>query len=307
MGGKSAVRGPINRLFFRWDQRYGPMVEDIGMNVHIFKKDKLALIGLVMIILFVIVAILAPVLAPYPAQGLGESDLGSRLETPGRDHWFGTDRQGRDILSRIMFGLRISLTAAFSVTFAAIIIGVPLGAVAGYFGGKVDEIIMRITDLFLSFPALLLAIIIVSVIGFGLQNAILALVISWWPWYTRLVRGITISLKERAFVEGARSLGISNARILIRHIIPNCFGPVIIQATVDIGTVILATASLGFIGLGAQPPQPELGLMISEGRDYVLEQWWYATFPGLAIFLLVLSFNLVGDGLRDTFDPRMKR
>jgi peptide/nickel transport system permease protein len=307
MGGKSAVRGPINRLLFRWDQRYSPLVDDIGMNLHIFKKDKLALIGLVMIILFVLTAILAPVLAPYPAQGLGESDLGSRLEAPGRAHWFGTDRQGRDILSRIMFGLRISLTAAFSVTFAAILIGVPLGAVAGYFGGKVDEIIMRITDLFLSFPALLLAIIIVSVIGFGLQNAILALVISWWPWYTRLVRGITISLKERAFVEGARSLGISNARILIRHIIPNCFGPVIIQATVDIGTVILATASLGFIGLGAQPPQPELGLMISEGRDYVLEQWWYATFPGFVIFLLVLSFNLVGDGLRDTFDPRMKR
>ncbi|MEW5786040.1 MAG: ABC transporter permease [Bacillota bacterium] len=307
MGGKTIIRGPISRLFLRWSQRCGPLMDDLSMNIHILKKDKLALAGLVMIIFFVFAAFLAPVLAPYPAQGLGESDLESRLEAPGRDHWFGTDRQGRDLFSRILYGLRISLIAAFGVTFTAILIGVPLGAIAGYYGGLVDEIIMRITDLFLSFPALLLAIIIVSVIGFGLQNAILALVISWWPWYTRLVRGITISLKERAFVEGARSLGISNTRILLKHIVPNCFGPVIIQATVDIGTVILATASLGFIGLGAQPPQPELGLMISEGRDYVLEQWWYATFPGLIIFLLVLSFNLVGDGLRDTFDPRMKR
>jgi peptide/nickel transport system permease protein len=307
MGEKITARGSIQRLLLRCDRRYSPLFEDMRMNIHIFRKDKLALVGLAMILLFIVVAIFAPLLAPYPAQGLGESDLESRLEAPGREHLFGTDRQGRDILSRIMFGLRISLIAAFSVTFAAIMIGVPLGAIAGYYGGLIDEIIMRITDLFLSFPALLLAIIIVSVIGFGLQNAIIAIIISWWPWYTRLVRGITISLKERAFIEGARSLGISNGRILLRHIIPNCFGPVIIQATVDIGTVILATASLGFIGLGAQPPQPELGLMISEGRDYVLEQWWYATFPGLIIFLLVLSFNLVGDGLRDTFDPRMKR
>lgn len=307
MGEKITTRGPIQRLLLRCDKRYSPLFEDMRMNIHIFRKDKLALVGLAMILLFIVVALFAPLLAPYPAQGLGESDLESRLEAPGREHLFGTDRQGRDILSRIMFGLRISLIAAFSVTFAAIMIGVPLGAIAGYYGGLIDEIIMRITDLFLSFPALLLAIIIVSVIGFGLQNAIIAIIISWWPWYTRLVRGITTSLKERAFVEGARSLGISNGRILLKHIIPNCFGPVIIQATVDIGTVILATASLGFIGLGAQPPQPELGLMISEGRDYVLEQWWYATFPGLIIFLLVLSFNLVGDGLRDTFDPRMKR
>lgn len=307
MDEKITKRGPLQRLFLRCDRRYGPVVEDMRMNIHIFRKDKLALVGLAMILIFLVVAIFAPLLAPYPAQGLGESDLESRLEAPSRTHLFGTDRQGRDILSRIMFGLRISLIAAFSVTTAAIAIGVPLGAIAGYYGGLIDEVIMRITDLFLSFPALLLAIIIVSVIGFGLQNAIFAIVISWWPWYTRLVRGITTSLKERAFVEGARSLGISNGRILLRHIIPNCFGPVIIQATVDIGTVILATASLGFIGLGAQPPQPELGLMISEGRDYVLEQWWYATFPGLIIFLLVLSFNLVGDGLRDTFDPRLKR
>lgn len=307
MNEKTITRGPVSRLLFRFDKRYAPLIEDMRINLHVFKKDKLALIGLIMILLFILVAIFAPLLAPYPAQGLGESDMESRLEPPGRDHLFGTDRQGRDILSRIMFGLRISLIAAFFVTFSAIMIGVPLGAIAGYYGGLIDEVIMRITDLFLSFPALLLAIIIVSVIGFGLQNAILAIVISWWPWYTRLVRGITISLKERAFVEGARSLGVSNGSILLRHIIPNCFGPVTIQATVDIGTVILATASLGFIGLGAQPPLPELGLMISEGRDYVLEQWWYATFPGLIIFLVVLSFNLVGDGLRDTFDPRMKR
>ncbi len=304
---KMIIRGNFGRLFLKWNNRYGPAVENFRLNAHIFSKDKLALIGLSLIIVFVIVAILAPVLAPYPEQGEGKSDMSSRLLAPSREHWFGTDRQGRDILSRVIFGLRLSLIVSFGATIVAILIGVPLGAIAGYYGGVIDETIMRITDLFLSFPALLLAIIIVSSIGYGLQNAIIAIIISWWPWYTRLVRGVTASLKEWAFVEGARSIGISNLRIIMRHIIPNCLSPVIIQATLDIGSVILAAASLSFIGLGAQPPQPELGLLISEGRDYVLEQWWYATFPGLIIFMVVLSFNLVGDGLRDMFDPRMKR
>lgn len=301
------IRGTFNRLFWGWSKKYGPTIEDYKHNVNIFSKDRLAVIAAVVIVIFILAALFAPLIAPYPDQGRGKSDMTSRLEPPSSENWFGTDRQGRDIFSRILFGLRISLTVAFGVTASAIIIGVPIGAVAGYYGGKIDDIIMRITDLFLSFPALLMAIIIVSVIGYGLQNALIAIIITWWPWYTRLVRGVTVSLKERAFVEGARSIGISNARIIIRHIIPNCFGPVIVQATVDTGSVILAAASLSFIGLGAQPPQPELGLIISEGRDYVLEQWWYSTFPGLAIFVLVLSFNLVGDGLRDTFDPRLKR
>ncbi len=307
MSGENTPRGSISRLFFGWNQRYKPLADNMKFNAHIFKKDKLAIGATIMIVLFVIMAVAAPLLAPYPEQGQGQSDMSSRLEAPGRDNLFGTDRQGRDILSRILFGLRTSLIVAFGVTFMAILIGVPIGAVAGYYGGLVDEIIMRITDLFLSFPALLLAIIIVSTIGYGLQNTMIAIVISWWPWYTRLVRGMAISLRERPFVEAAKSLGVSDSRILLKHIIPNCLGPIIIQATMDIGSVILAAASLSFIGLGAQPPSPELGLMISEGRDYVLEQWWYATFPGLIIFTLVVSFNLVGDGLRDTFDPRMKR
>lgn len=304
---QEAPRGIVSRLMFGRRYQYASALDNYKFNIYIFRKDKLAVVALVLIVVFILLAVFAPFIAPYPEQGLGKSDMGATLEAPSRSHWFGTDRQGRDILSRVLFGLRISLTVAFGVTVSAILIGVPLGAVAGYYGGTVDDVILRITDLFLSFPALLLAIIIVSTLGYGLRNAMIAIVVSWWPWYTRLVRGVTVSLKERAFVEGARSIGISNARILMRHVIPNCMGPVIIQATMDIGSVILAAASLSFIGLGAQPPQPELGLMVSEGRDYVLEQWWYSTFPGLFIFILVLSFNLVGDGLRDIFDPQMKR
>jgi len=280
---------------------------ELSYTIALFRRDALAVAGLIVIAIFVLTALAAPFVAPYPEQGRGKSDMSSRLLPPSRDHLCGTDRQGRDIFSRILFGARISLEAALIVTALAIAVGVPLGGIAGYFGGRVDEVIMRVTDLFLAFPALLLAIAIVATLGPGLKNAIIAIAVSWWPWYTRIVRGSAISLRERPFVQAARATGVSPFRIIFEHIVPNCLSPVIVQATIDIGSVILATAGLSFVGLGAQPPAPEWGLMVSEGRVYVLEQWWYATFPGLAIFLVVLAFNLVGDGARDALDPRLRR
>jgi peptide/nickel transport system permease protein len=211
------------------------------------------------------------------------------------------------MLSRVIVGARSALVVPIGVVAFAVLLGAPLGALAGYKGGWIDEIIMRVTDLFLAFPSLLLAMAIASALGRGLENAAIALIVSWWPWYTRLVRGVTISLKELYFVEAAQAIGVSDWVIILRHILPNTLSPIIVQATVDMGTVILAMGGLAFLGLGTQPPAPDWGLMVSEGRSYILEQWWMATFPGMAIFVVVLAFNLVGDTLRDIFDPRQYR
>lgn len=270
-------------------------------------RDKLGLAGLFIIIIFIFAALFAGYIAPYPDQGKGASNISATLEAPNSEHILGTDRQGRDILSRIIFGTRTSLVVAFAVTFAAMLIGVALGAIAGYFGGFADDLIMRATDIFLAFPALLLAIALVAAMGPSLENAMIAIVVSWWPWYTRIVRNAVMQVKQLTFVEAANAIGVSDFNILRRHIIPNVMTPVIVQVTVDVGSVILAAASLSFLGLGAQPPTPDLGYMVSEGRTYILNQWWYSTFPGLAILLLVMAFNLVGDSLRDILDPRTSR
>jgi peptide/nickel transport system permease protein len=190
------------------------------------------------------------------------------------------------------------------VVLFAVLIGMPLGALAGYKGGWVDEVIMRITDLFLAFPSLLLAMAITASIGRGLDKAAIALVVSWWPWYTRIARGVAVSLKEQYFVEAAQATGVHDAVIILRHILPNTLSPILVQATVDLGTVVIAMGGLAFIGLGTQPPAPDWGLMVSEGRTFILDQWWISTFPGITIFIVVLAFNLLGDTLRDIFDPR---
>jgi peptide/nickel transport system permease protein len=213
---------------------------------------------------------------------------------------------GRDVYSRVILGARIALQAAFTVVTLAVLVGVPLGAFAGYLGGRVDGLIMRTTDLFLAFPPLLLAMAIVAALGPGLENATLALAISWWPWYARIARGLAISLREWPFVDAARSMGIRDRSIVLRHIIPNSAGPIVVQATIDMGTVILAAGSLAFLGLGARPPAPDWGLMTFEGIQYILDQWWIASFPGLAIFVAVLAFNLVGDLLLRLLDPRQE-
>ncbi len=272
--------------------------------LRIIVRDPLSLTSAIIIVLFVLVAIFAYQIAPYPEEGAGRTNVSNTMLPPSAEHWFGTDRLGRDVLSRIIIGSRPALMVPMLVVLFAILIGAPLGAIAGYKGGWIDELIMRITDLFLAFPFLLLAMVITAVLGRGLTHAAIAMVISWWPWYTRLVRGVTISLKERAFVEASQAIGLRDSVIIWRHILPNTISPVLVQATVDMGTVVLAMGGLAFLGLGTQPPHPDWGLMISQGRSFILKQWWLSTFPGLAIFIVVLAFNLLGDALRDIFDPR---
>ena len=275
-----------------------------GMNLIL--KNPLTTFGLGIIIILIATALFAPHLAPYPEQGRGLSNLKERLAPPCFRHPFGTDNLGRDILSRIIIGARTSLKAAIAVVLIVIAIGVPLGLIAGYFGGKIDEIIMRFADMILAFPSLLLAIAIVASLGPNLLNALIAISIPWWPWYTRLVRSQAISLKEMQFIESARAIGASRWRIMFRHILPNCLSPVIVQATLDMGYIILSLASLGFLGLGTQPPAADWGVMVSDGREFFLKQWWISTFSGVAIFLTVLAFNLFGDGVREALDPKIR-
>lgn len=287
--------------------RHAPALAEAWYDVRVFLKDRLALVGVIWITLMFALAILAPVVAPHPDQGRGASDVANRLQAPSWQHPFGTDELGRDIVSRVIYGARLALLMPFIVMVAVVIIGIPLGGIAGYFGGLIDEIVMRITDLFLAFPGIILAMALVAFLGASLRNVGIALVVTWWPWYTRLVRGMAVSLRQRGYTKAARTMGVSEWRIVLRHIIPNSLGPCIVQMTLDVGTVILEVAGLSFLGLGAQPPIPDWGLMISTGREYALQQWWIGMFPGVAIFLLVLAFNFVGDGLRDVLDPRAKR
>lgn len=263
--------------------------------------------GIVIIGLFILVAVLAPFLAPYPAEGAGVPNPPNKFLPPSAAHWFGTDYLGRDILSRIILGSQISLTVAVVVIALAIAIGTPLGAIAGYLGGRIDEAIMRVTDVFLSFPSLLLAIILLATLGPGLTNAMISLSLTWWPWYTRIMRAQAVSLRERTYIEAAKVVGVSDFWILLRHILPNAITPILVQGTMDMSSAILAEAGLSFIGLGAQAPSPEWGLMISTGRIYILNYWWFPTFPGLAIFAIAVAFNLLGDGLREILDPKTRR
>jgi peptide/nickel transport system permease protein len=271
------------------------------------RRDTLTMTGIVIIGLFILVAVLAPFLAPYPAEGAGVPNPPNKFLPPSAAHWFGTDYLGRDILSRIILGSQISLTVAVVVIALAIAIGTPLGAIAGYLGGRIDEAIMRVTDVFLSFPSLLLAIILLATLGPGLTNAMISLSLTWWPWYTRIMRAQAVSLRERTYIEAAKVVGVSDFWILLRHILPNAITPILVQGTMDMSSAILAEAGLSFIGLGAQAPSPEWGLMISTGRIYILNYWWFPTFPGLAIFAIAVAFNLLGDGLREILDPKTRR
>ena len=275
--------------------------------VRVILRDPLALFSLLIIAILIVLALFGPWLAPYPRQGEGKTNVPDRFLPPSEKYWLGADQLGRDILSRVIIGSRIALQAPAIVVILAVLIGAPLGALAGYMGGWVDNLIMRVTDLFLAFPSLLLAVTIVAAVGPSLTNAMIAIAISWWPWYTRLVRGVTISLRERYFVEAARSIGVPSGTIILRHILPNCVTPILVQATIDFGTVILAEGSLAFLGLGTKPPAPDWGLMVSQGRSFILDQWWISTIPGMAIFISVLAFNLLGDTLRDILDPRQYR
>ncbi len=266
--------------------------------------NPLNIVAFGLIAIFAACAVLAPVLAPYDPLA---QELGSRLRPPSPDHWLGTDSLGRDIASRILYGARISLIIGVVVVTVAGVVGTAIGLVAGYAGGLVDEALMRLTEVFLAFPALILAMAIAGALGPSLTNAIIAIAAVTWAVYARLVRGQILSLRRREFVEAARAIGASRTRIIVRHLLPNALAPLMIQASFDLGSSIIAAAGLSFIGFGAQPPTPEWGVMISEGRNYISTQPWLSLFPGLAILLAVGSFNLLGDGLRDAFDPRLSR
>ncbi|MEM3192788.1 MAG: ABC transporter permease [Candidatus Parvarchaeota archaeon] len=275
--------------------------------LRLFFKDRVALVTVLVIAAFAIIGIFARFIAPYPAQGAGAPNPTDVLRPPSWNHIFGTDQYGRDVLSRVFFGVRTSLIEGVAVVGLGVIVGVPLGIIAGYYGGAIDEVIMRITDIFLAFPYLLLALIIVATLGPGLRNVIIALAVTWWPWYVRIARGQTISLKVRPFVLSARLVGVKSSRILVRHILPNALSPIIIQATLDIAGVILSASGLSFLGLGVQEPTADLGLMISEGQAFMLYYWWVATFPGFILFIIALAFNLLGDSLRDYLDPKYQK
>lgn len=263
------------------------------------RRDALAWVSGLIILLFVAGAVFAPLLTTRAAEGEGEPNPPEKLLAPSVEHPFGTDHLGRDLYARVLFGGRTALTLGLLVVAVAVAVGVPLGAVAGYFGGWVDEIIMRLTDVFLAFPPLLLAIFIASALGASLTNAALAIAFTWWPWYTRIVRAQVVALRDRPFVEAARVMGVNDLVIIGRHILPNTLSPVIVQATLDLGSAILTGAALSFLGLGVQPPTADWGQMVSNGRLYFPERWWYVTFPGLAIFLSTLAFNLLGDSVQD--------
>jgi len=269
-----------------------------------FSHNKMAVFGGIVILFLVFCALFPQLVAPY---GFDDQLLSRRFTSPGREFIFGTDEFGRDIFSRIVYGCRTSLlVGVVSVSFSCVI-GSLIGCVAGYYGNKVDNIIMRIIDIFLAIPNILLAISIVAALGAGFQNLILAIGIGSIPGYARVVRASVLSVKEQEFIEAAHSIGASDFRIIFKHILPNCMAPIIVQATMSIAMAILSAAALSFIGLGVQPPTPEWGAMLSNGREYMRDYWYVVTFPGLAIMLTVFSFNLFGDGLRDALDPRLKR
>jgi len=291
-----------------WARRREAQFEEYRLMVRAFRRDWLGVFSLLVIGAFVLGAIFAPYLTPYPEEGRGAPNLVNKFLPPSREHPFGTDYLGRDVLARVLFGGRSSLSIGFLVVLIAVAIGTPLGAIAGYSGHWLDEAIMRITDMWLSFPPLLLAIAIAAALGRpSFTNAMIAIALTWWPWYTRLVRAQTVSLRERSFIEAARGMGVSRTTIIFRHILPNVMTPVLVQSTMDIGSAILTGAAMSFIGLGAQPPTPDWGQMVSDGRIYIMNQPWYGAFPGLAIFLVTLAFNLLGDTIRDVTDPRSRR
>jgi peptide/nickel transport system permease protein len=284
---------PHSRTQAAWGNRYR-----IWLNL---KSNPLAVIGLTIIVLFIALSLLAPLLAPYdPAT----QNLGNRLAFPSAEHWFGTDELGRDILSRILYGGRVTLGMVIAVVVLVAPIGLAIGCIAGYFGGIVDTVLMRVTDVFLAFPRLILALAFVAALKPGVESAILAIALTAWPPYARLARAETMTVRGSDFVAAYRLTGASAWRIIARHIAPLCVPSLIVRITLDMSSIIITAASLGFLGMGAQPPSPEWGAMIATAKRFIFEQWWVATIPGIAIFLVSLAFNFLGDGLRDVLDPK---
>lgn len=290
------------RVFDSDDTARQERIQQLKRGIRSFTQNKLSIVGFLMILTLVFAAVFAPYIAPYPGDAGAGVHFDRASEPPSLDHPMGTDTTGRDILSRILFGARLSLMMGAVVLSIAISIGVTLGLIAGYLGGRTNTVIMRITDIFLAIPPTLLAMAVVAATGASLFNVMIAIAFSWWSWYTRLVQGEVLSIKEDEFIESSRALGSSWLRTAFKEILPNVVSPITVKATLDMGFVILVGAGLSFLGLGAQPPTPTWGSMIAQGRNYVTSYWWIAVFPGLAISFAVLGFNFIGDGLRDALD-----
>ncbi|MEU7001244.1 ABC transporter permease [Nonomuraea sp. NPDC046570] len=263
--------------------------------------DRFAAFGAVLLLLIVLAALFAPWLAPYPPDELRPLEA---LLPPSAEHWFGTDSVGRDVLTRILYGARTSLVIAVAVLAASATVGVTLGVVAGYAGGLVRDVIMRVTDVFLAFPALLLSLALAVVLQPSVTTVIVAIAVTWWPWYARLSSSVAASVATRSYVDAARCLGVPAPKIVLRHVLPNSLTPVLVQLSLDAGGVILTAAALSYLGLGAQEPAAEWGLMVEQGQDLFTTNWWVVTFPGLAILLTAFAFNVLGEGLRNALDPR---
>src|SRR5712691_8932069 len=269
-------------------------------------RDRAAVVGVVLILALAASALLAPLLATHPDDVL-ELHPAKRLRPPGGEHWLGTDRMGSDIYSRLLFGARITLLIGVIAVGASLVIGVPVGLVAGYYHSWVSDLLMRVSDVFLAVPQVVLAIAIAQTLGPSLPNVILALSVTYWPWFARVVYAETRALQKEVFVESTAALGASPWRVTALHVLPNIVSPIIVRASIGMGFTILTAAALGFLGLGPPPPTPEWGRTIAESREFLPDAWWYAAAPGLAIFLTVMGFNLLGDGLRDVLDPRIRR
>jgi peptide/nickel transport system permease protein len=292
-------KAPASATSARW--------ENARRGFYRFRNSWLSIAGLLIVGALFVIAVIGPSIVPYPEHVAGGVATSARFESPSATHWFGTNELGQDVFSLVIAGSQISLLAGLAVVVVGALVGTAVGAIAGYFGGWTDEVLMRLADLKLTVPSLILAMAVAAALGLGIVNMIIAISISWWPGYARLVRGEVIAKKEEMFVQAARALGAGTGRILRRHILPNILTPVIIKMSLDMGFAILTVASLGFIGIGVKPPTPEWGSLLSIARTYMPDYWWTAIFPGLAIFLAVFGFNLLGDGLRDVFDPKARR
>ncbi|CAH1212747.1 MULTISPECIES: ABC transporter permease [Paenibacillus] len=272
--------------------------------LRLLLRNRLAVVGLTFIVMWTVIAAVAPWIAPYDPYA---TNTAVKLQSPSGEHWFGTDNYGRDILSRVLHGARISIWTGLIAVGISFLIGVPLGGIAAYYGGRMGNIIMRLMDVLLAFPSLVLSMAIAASMGNGLTSAMIAVGVVGIPEFARLMYGQTVSLREKEYVEASRAIGVKDRTILFRHILPNALAPLLVQATLGMGFAILTASSLSFLGLGVKPPTAEWGAMISEGREYIISgQWWLVTFPGLSIATSILGFNLLGDGFRDVLDPRLR-
>jgi peptide/nickel transport system permease protein len=281
--------------------------EGLRRGIYRFRQSGLSVIGAGIVAFLLLLVILGPSIVPYPSHVEGAVATASRFQPPSAAHWFGTNELGQDMFSLTVAAARVSLLAGLAVVVIGTLVGLLVGAIAGFAGGWIDEALMRVTDLMLTIPSLILAMAIAAALGPGLVNMVIAISLSWWPGYARLVRGEVLARKEEVYVLAARALGASPSRVLLRHVLPNILSPVIVKMSLDMGFAILTVAALGFIGIGVRPPTPEWGMQLAVARSYMPDFWWTAIFPGLAIFLAVYGFNLLGDGLRDVLDPKARR